>query len=92
MSRVAFFESFADAEDQLQASLAGFFHLGIDDGIGFPKNRTTLAVTDDHVADEDFTEHLDADFSGIGTIVKLRAVLCCHFHTTCVAKCFAQGR
>ena len=92
MSRIAFFEGFADAKDQLQTDLAGFFHLGVDDGVGFTKNRTTLAVTDDHVANENLAQHFDADFSGVGTIIILRAVLGGHFHTASFEKSIAKGR
>ena len=61
---VTLVQSFADAEDHVEAGGQGNPHLLVDEGIGFAQHVPALAVSEDNVLAADIEEHRRADLAG----------------------------
>ena len=54
----AFFEGFANADDDFETGLESGFHTGIDSGVGFAEILTAFAVTDDNIFNTGTDQHI----------------------------------
>ena len=69
----------SEAEDDLHSCFHGVFNLFGDSFIVVSEMGPSFGVSDDNPADVDILELLCGDFSGVGTVSELGAVLGCDF-------------